>query len=229
VRSTVQSAVLRARGVALDRASATTLLFEGSKAEVALQMKVLSPLVSSAGGVWGGASSGEAGYSLTFAIAYLRDFGLDYRILSESLETLAPWSVIRKVWPAVQEAVRAEHRKLRLPGQPFLSCRLTQLYDEGGVLYMYLAVCTAGLTDERSLEAFEHLEHTARQAILDAGGCLSHHHGIGKLRAEMLPRTQAPLMAAAFRGLKSAVDPENVLGAANGLWSSAAEVQPCGA
>ena len=40
----------------------------------------------------------------------------------------------------MQEAVGDEHRKLRLPGQPFLSCRLTQLYDEGGVLYMYIAV-----------------------------------------------------------------------------------------
>mmetsp|Transcript_17187 Transcript_17187/g.45502 ORF Transcript_17187/g.45502 Transcript_17187/m.45502 type:complete len:496 (+) Transcript_17187:2500-3987(+) len=54
VKAALQTAVLRARGVALDRASATTLLFEGSRTEVALQMKLLVPLVSSAGGIWGG-------------------------------------------------------------------------------------------------------------------------------------------------------------------------------
>ena len=54
----------------------------------------ISKLVAVAGGIWGGAAGGAAGYTLTFAIAYLRDFGLDYRILSESLETMVPWSVL---------------------------------------------------------------------------------------------------------------------------------------
>ena len=54
----------------------------------------ISKLVAIAGGIWGGAAGGSAGYTLTFAIAYLRDFGLDYRILSESLETMVPWSIL---------------------------------------------------------------------------------------------------------------------------------------
>ena len=54
----------------------------------------ISKLVATAGGIWGGAAGGAAGYTLTFAIAYLRDFGLDYRILSESLETMVPWSIL---------------------------------------------------------------------------------------------------------------------------------------
>jgi len=222
VRAALQGIALRLRGVSLGEASAATLLFEGSRAEVAVQKRLLAQLVSRMGGVWGGASSGEAGYALTFAIAYLRDFGLDYRILSESLETMAPWSAIGKVWPAVVAAVRAEHRALRLPGQPFLSCRMTQLYDEGGVLYMYLAVSTAGLGTERALEAFERLEHAARRAVLAAGGCLSHHHGVGKLRAELLKDSQSPELIAALRGLKSTMDPGNVLAARNGAWAAAA-------
>ncbi|CAE8733091.1 unnamed protein product [Polarella glacialis] len=169
--------------------------------------------------VWGGAASGEAGYALTFAIAYLRDFGMDYRILSESLETMAPWSCIRTVWPAVEAAVQAEHRALRLPGKPFMSCRMTQLYDEGAVLYMYIAVCTAGLAPERALEAFGCLEHAARNAAMSAGGCLSHHHGVGKLRSSLLPNAQSPALMQAVHGLKTSVDPDNVLGARNGAWA----------
>lgn len=220
MRSALQATVLRARGVDLEDASAVTLVFEGSQDEVIMQKRLLSRLVKKFAGIWGGSSSGEAGYALTFAIAYLRDFGIDYQILSESLETLAPWSAIHQVWPAVVCAVQSEHSRLALPGRPFMSCRMTQLYHEGAVLYMYLAVSTAGLAPDRALEAFHQLEGTARRAILDCGGCLSHHHGIGKLRAGLLPSTQAPALANVMHDFKKALDPSNILGARNGIWAS---------
>jgi len=218
--ATLQSAALQLRGVDIETAAAATLVFEGSKDEVMLQKRVLHRLVRAAGGIWGGASSGEAGYAMTFAIAYLRDFGLDHQILSESLETFAPWSSIGNVWPAVVAAVEAEHRELRLPGQPFMSCRMTQLYDEGGVLYMYIAVSTVGLSHKSGLEAFNRLEHAARSAVLKEGGCLSHHHGVGKHRASLLPATQSSAITVAMHGLKTAVDPENILAARNGVWAA---------
>ena len=221
LRASLREAFLHCKGVSLAQASAATLVFEGTRTEVKLQMKEVAKLVSRAGGIWGGASSGAAGYTLTFAIAYLRDFGLDYRILAESLETMAPWSAIHQVWPAVTAAVAGKHRELRLPGRPFMSCRMTQLYDEGGVLYMYIAICTNGLEPKRALEAFETLEHTAREAILDAGGCLSHHHGVGKLRASLLPQTQSPALTQVLRDFKRALDPSNVLAAGNGIWANA--------
>jgi alkyldihydroxyacetonephosphate synthase len=225
LRGLLQNAYLQLRGVAIENAAAVTLVFEGSKDEVWVQKRALTKLLKGTGGLWGGAASGEAGYALTFAIAYLRDFGLDYQILSESLETLAPWSVVHKVWPAVVAAVEAEHSKLRLPGRPFLSCRMTQLYDEGGVLYMYLAICTAGLSSDKALEAFHCLEAAARKAVMKEGGCLSHHHGVGKHRASLLGSTQPPATTGAMQGLKAAVDPENILGARNGAWTDAATHQ----
>ena len=66
---------------------------------------------------------------------------------------------------------------------------------------------------------FVRLEHAARCAVLNMGGCLSHHHGVGKQRAALLPSTQAPAFSAAVRSLKTALDPQNVLGARNGMWS----------
>jgi len=219
LKSTIKAAAIWAQGISMEEASAVTLVFEGSKAEVDVQRRALGDLVRKSGGLWGGASSGEAGYALTFAIAYLRDFGLDHHILSESLETMAPWSAVSRVWPAVVSAVESEYGLLRLPGRPYLSCRMTQLYDEGAVLYMYLAVCTAGLPPEQALKVFERLEHAARQAAMRAGGCLSHHHGVGKLRAALLPKTQAPAVQKALEGLQAALDPEGVLGARNGPWA----------
>ena len=58
--------------------------------------------------------------------------------------------------------------------------RMTQLYSEGGVLYIYIAVCTAGLAPEKALEAFEHLEHAARRAVLAFGSVLPRGAGDGE-------------------------------------------------
>ena len=43
---------------------------------------------------------------------------------------------------------------------------------------MYIAISTTGLEPSSALAAFEDLENVARWAILNAGGCLSHHHGV---------------------------------------------------
>ena len=39
-----------------------------------------------------GATNGERGYQLTFAIAYIRDFMMAHDILAESFETTVAWS-----------------------------------------------------------------------------------------------------------------------------------------
>jgi len=222
LKAGVTSAALAVRGVNMKDAAAATLVFEGSRAEVTAQRRALNGPAKRAGGIWGGGAAGEAGYALTFAIAYLRDFGLDHRILSESLETMAPWSVIADVWPAVQKAVKAEHAAMRLPGRPFLSCRLTQIYDQGGVLYMYVGAYTGGLAPDKALEAFGRLEQIARRAAMEAGGSLSHHHGVGKHRAGLLAESQSPALNMALEGLKASLDPKNVLAAGNGAWSRTA-------
>ena len=32
------------------------------------------------------------------------------------------------------------------------------------------------------MEIYEEIESNARAAIIEAGGCISHHHGVGKIR-----------------------------------------------
>jgi len=219
-RSVLKMAYLHASGINMDTAVAATLVFEGGKEETRLQQSAVAKLARQAGGTWTGPSAGEAGYALTFAIAYLRDFGLDHSILSESFETMAPWSCVHRVWPAVVDAVEHEHAAFRLPGKPALSCRLTQLYSEGAVLYMYLAIAVGNLAPDAALKVFTHLEHTARNAVLTAGGCLSHHHGVGQLRASFMPEMQSKIAATGMQGLKAAWDPHNVLGLRNGVWAS---------
>jgi alkyldihydroxyacetonephosphate synthase len=45
-------------------------------------------------GIVGGSENGQKGYIMTFAIAYVRDFGTDYCFIAESFETSVPWSKV---------------------------------------------------------------------------------------------------------------------------------------
>jgi alkyldihydroxyacetonephosphate synthase len=206
--------VLRVRGFEAERMVACTLLFEGSAEEVAAQERSVYRLASRHGGMKAGASNGERGYQLTFAIAYIRDFMLDHWVIAESFETSVAWSDAEALCRNVKQRVWQEHAKRGLPGRPFISVRVTQLYDSGVCLYFYFAFHYKGV--EAPSDVFAELERAARDEILRSGGSLSHHHGVGKLRQPFLPRVFSPAALAWRRQLKQAVDPENLLGAGNG-------------
>lgn len=71
---------------------ACTLLFEGTKEEVARQQKSIYSLASKHHGLKAGAENGSRGYFLTYVIAYLRDFAANFNFMAESFETSVPWA-----------------------------------------------------------------------------------------------------------------------------------------
>ena len=58
-----------------------TITFEGSAVEVQCQNKIVCELSAAHGGILAGSRVSRSGYELTFAIAYLRDFAMNYNIL----------------------------------------------------------------------------------------------------------------------------------------------------
>ena len=177
--------VTRLLGFEPERMVACTLLFEGSAAEVAAQEKAVYALASRHGGAKGGAENGRRGYALTFAIAYIRDFLLEHWVLAESFETAVAWSDCEALIQNVVQRLWQEHAKRGLPGRPYVSARVTQLYETGVCVYFYFAYYHRGV--DNASEVYAEMERAARQEILRAGGSLSHHHGVGKLRQRFLP------------------------------------------
>ena len=206
--------VTRLLGFDVDRMVACTLLFEGSRAEVAAQEKSVYRLASLHRGMKGGAENGRRGYALTFAIAYIRDFMMAHHVLAESFETAVSWTQCVALVQNVKQCLWQEHAKRGLPGKPFISARVTQLYDTGVCVYFYFAFYHRGVANPS--EVYAELERAAREEILRSGGSLSHHHGIGKLRQRFLSDVFSQT-ALAWRGeLKRAVDPEDLFGCSNG-------------
>jgi alkyldihydroxyacetonephosphate synthase len=195
-----------------------TLVFEGSVEEVARQKRAVQRLRFRYGGVSLGSARGKAGYDLTFRIAYLRDFALSYHFLSDSFETFAPWSQISTIVARTKAVLRQEHARRCLPGQPFIGCRVTQLYHEGACLYFYFCMNFEGV--DRANEVFSAIEHVARQEILLLGGSLSHHHGVGKIRSSFLKEIDSVPFQETLCNIKRSIDPDNIFGARNGSFTS---------
>eukprot|EP01083_Nonionella_stella_P310604 1104239_1 len=80
--------VTKWRGFDVDEMCAATIVYEGSKNEIDIQQKMMNRLIAENNGIRGGGESGKAGFNLTFAIAYIRDFVyVNFGACGESWET----------------------------------------------------------------------------------------------------------------------------------------------
>lgn len=190
-----------------------TILFEGSKREIANQLSICSSLAKESKGIKTGPQNGERGYFLTFAIAYLRDFAMNYELIGESFETSVPWSNVTQFCQTVKTKVLNECKAQKIPGIPLLSFRLTQLYETGCAIYIYFGMMYKGLKDP--VAVYEKIEHLARQTILDNGGSISHHHGVGKIRKMFINQSIGSTGQLMLQKIKSEIDPKNIFATQN--------------
>lgn len=196
-----------------DQICVATLLFEGNTAaDVAAQEKKIYSIAKANNGIPAGETNGERGYLLTFVIAYIRDLGLEYGVVAESFETSVSWNRTLSLCRNVKSRVARECHAHGIQ-RYLISCRITQTYDAGCCVYFYMAFNYNNL--ESPVETYETIEHSAREEILASGGSLSHHHGIGKLRASFYTDVVGNSGLALYRAAKSHLDPHNIFAAGN--------------
>lgn len=213
-KSAVEKAfVTQVKGFDPFKMAVATLVFEGTADEVDFQEKAVYRIAERHGGMKAGATNGERGYQLTFGIAYIRDLTFEHWSIAESFETSVPWSRAIELYERVKARIHLEHERMKLPGKPFFTGRLTQVYPTGVAMYFYLGFYAKGVEDP--VGCYAALEHAAREEILACGGSLSHHHGVGKIRQDFLKDIYSPSSLAVMREVKRALDPDNLFGANN--------------
>jgi alkyldihydroxyacetonephosphate synthase len=209
--------VTRIRGFEPEKMVVATIVMEGSKEEVSYQKTNLYRLAKGFQGLPAGADAGRRGYMLTYAIAYIRDFLASYHVIGETFETSVPWSQIHEVCTAVERKADEQHEKFGLPGKCYVSYRITQVYHTGVCIYFMYGSYAKGVKQQE--DVFGKIEHSLREAIIENGGSISHHHGVGKLRKDFMKDTLSIDSISFLRGLKKAVDPQNVFGDRNNVFS----------
>jgi alkyldihydroxyacetonephosphate synthase len=163
------------------------------------------------GGVWDEPRGGDAAAGgavgawreAFIAMPYLRDALLQLGVLSDTFETAITW----ERFPAFHDAVVGAVREAL--GEPCrVTCRLTHVYPNGAAPY-FTVLAPARRQDE--LAQWAEMKQAASDAILAAGGTITHHHAVGRDHRPWYDVQRPDLFAAALRAAKSAVDPAGVL------------------
>ncbi len=207
--------VVNIKGFDPDKMCALTIVMEGTKEEVRYQQRNVNKLAKKHKGVIGGPGNGKRGYMLTYAIAYVRDFAAKYQIMGETMETTVPWSKIQEVIDETSEKIVELHKEYNLPGKPYISYRIPQIYHTGVCIYFMLGMSVKGVDNPE--EKFSKIEHSLRGTIIKHGGSISHHHGVGKLRKDFIPDMLSKTSIELIKEMKQMHDPSNVFGSSNGI------------
>ena len=196
---------------------ASTFVLEGSREEVAYQEKNIAKLAQAHGGLFGGSENGKRGYMLTFAIAYVRDFLTDFYIIGETMETSVPWSKIHATCQAASQKLIELHKKHKFPGIPYMSYRIPQIYHTGVCIYFMLGMSVKGISHAE--DVFGSIEYEIRKVIMENGGSISHHHGVGKLRKDFMADTLSQSSIDLIKNIKKVQDPKNIFGIGNNVFA----------
>jgi alkyldihydroxyacetonephosphate synthase len=178
--------------------------YEGTETEVAERRRVCGGILELAGAT----PVPEAGTSWAqdrYRGPYLRDALLDAGALVETLETVTFWASLPGLYVSVREALRATLTELGTP--PVVMCHISHVYPAGASLYF--TVCCGQLADP--VGQWRAAKAAASEAILAAGGSITHHHGIGIDHREFYAREIGDEGVRALRAVKATLDPAGIL------------------
>jgi len=138
-----------------------------------------------------------------FRAPYLRDAFVAMGILSETFETAITWERFAALHSAVSAAAMDEIG----PGGR-ITCRISHVYSDGPAPYFtVLAPARRG----QELEQWAQIKQAATNALLAAGGTITHHHGVGRDHRRWYDRQRPEPFAAALQAAKRAIDPAGLL------------------
>ncbi|MGO4617594.1 FAD-binding oxidoreductase [Nocardia sp. 2YAB30] len=178
---------------------------EGSAVHVAARSVEANALLAAAGGTALGPTPAEEWEHGRFAAPYLRDALLDVGVLCETLETATTWSNVTalkaKVTGALTDALGGQGTP------PLVMCHISHTYPTGASLYFTVI---AKQLDDPIVQW-----HVAKQAVGDAivaaGGTITHHHAVGTDHRPWLPDEVGDLGVRVLRAVKAELDPAGIL------------------
>jgi alkyldihydroxyacetonephosphate synthase len=138
---------------------------------------------------------------------YSRERMIRRAIIADTFETAITWERFEAFHDQVKAATEAAIRDVTgQPGQ--VTCRFTHVYPDGPApYYSFHALGRHGAVEEqwRSIKA------AAADALIAAGGTITHHHAVGRDHRPWYGRQRPELFAAALRSAKKTLDPQGLL------------------
>jgi alkyldihydroxyacetonephosphate synthase len=195
--------LLRARGHG--EGCLLILGWEGLPTIVEARRRAAASVLKDDGAIKAGRRVGESWKSHRFAAPYLRDKLLDGGLLVETLETAATWAALPHVYDAVRRALR---ESLSRDGRrPLILSHVSHGYPTGASLYVTVL---ADRDETLPIQQWLLAKRAATDALLGAGGTLTHHHAVGADHRPWMEREIGPLGVEVLRAVKRRLDPHGI-------------------
>jgi alkyldihydroxyacetonephosphate synthase len=189
--------------------------FESAGRPVRAELEAALEIAAAHGGTWDQvrvsspadqARPGDAWRDTFLRMPYLRNAYPAIGVLAETFETAITWDAFPAFHETVLEAAASAARSAS--GQALVTCRLAFAYPDGAAPY-YTVLARARRGEE--LAQWEEIKNAASDAVLSAGGTITHHHAVGRDHRPWYDRQRPEPFAAALRAAKAAVDPAGIL------------------
>jgi alkyldihydroxyacetonephosphate synthase len=175
------------------------LVFEGRSGEVEEDAAAAGTLARELGGTSLGEAHARTWFERRYAVSYEQSRVFRHDAWSDTLEVAAPWSRLTSLYHSLRRAV-GRHA--------LVMAHFSHAYPDGCSIYFtFLARSREGTAVELHREVWR----DALAAALEAGGTISHHHGVGRVRAEALAGELGAGGLSVLRALKRAWDPDGIL------------------
>ncbi|MDY6821802.1 MAG: FAD-binding oxidoreductase [Deferribacterota bacterium] len=129
---------------------------------------------------------------------YMREPLVDHGIVVDTLETSVTWDNLHKVYKSVRSFIKSKPHTI-------CTTHASHFYPEGTNLYF---IFMTKLEDVNNFKAFH---KGIVDTIVESGGSISHHHGIGKMFAPWVEKYFGKEQLEILTTLKKHFDPNNIM------------------
>jgi alkyldihydroxyacetonephosphate synthase len=138
---------------------------------------------------------------------YARERMVPRAIITDTFETATTWDRFEALHAAVVDATeRAIRAATERPGQ--VTCRFTHVYPDGPAPYFtFHALGRHGAL----LAQWQAIKRAASDALIEAGGTITHHHAVGREHRPWYDRERPALFGEALRAAKRVLDPHAIM------------------
>jgi alkyldihydroxyacetonephosphate synthase len=127
-------------------------------------------------------------------------------VIVETFETSCTWDRFDEFHATVTRA--ANQVMQRVCGAGMVTCRFTHVYPDGPA--PYYSVFGPGRWGSQ-VSQWDEIKAAVSEAVLSAGGTITHHHSVGRDHRPWYDRQRPDLFADAFRAAKASLDPVGIL------------------
>jgi len=199
--------LLASRGYSFEDGAFMVLGLEGEREEVEYLRSGMLRLCRKLGGFHLGTSPGKQWYNSRHETAYFREQLINWGVLVDTLETATTWDNLLHLYGEVRSALRSALEEGG--GKSMVGCHVSHSYREGSSLYYTFFAPMA--PEGKEEEQWERVKRAASEAIMEYGGTISHHHGVGYEHAPWMRQEVGEISIKALEAVKDVMDPADIM------------------